>query len=143
EAAAALRSISRRANIIYLTRRDSTTQNNNHEWFQRAGLPDGPILLWQKQRWHIVREGRFNLPRIVIESRLDSQLDSLKTVFPNFRVGICQSSLAGKAFREAGLMPIFVGKTPPLEFRRSEIRTDWKDLEARGLDGMLSSDEGK
>lgn len=143
EVAAAMRSIARRANIIYLTRRDPSTQAAAHEWFKRAGLPDGPVLLWQRQRWHIVREGRFNLPRIVIESRLDSQLDSLKEVFPNFTTGICQSNLAGKAFREAGLTPIFVGKTPPLEFRNSEMRTDWKDLEARGLGDALSPDGRK
>ena len=77
EASAALQKIVQTANILYLTRKNSRTQQRFHDRLQRGQFPDGPILPWQRRRWHIVREGKFRIPRVVVESRLDSRLPQL------------------------------------------------------------------
>ncbi|MCD6303536.1 MAG: hypothetical protein J7M21_01070, partial [Planctomycetes bacterium] len=77
QAARALRRLAVGADLLYLTRRPVRRQRQDHRTLTKAGYPDGPILAWQRQRWHIVREGPYKLPRIVVESRLVSQLPDL------------------------------------------------------------------
>ncbi|MCK4601950.1 MAG: hypothetical protein KAU28_05760, partial [Phycisphaerae bacterium] len=88
-------------------------------------------LLWQRQRWHITRKGRFGLPRIVVESKLVSRLPHLREDFPTMLAGICNSQLAAKTFAEAGMRVIAVGspavKAPDVTHRKS-----WSELAAVG-----------
>ncbi len=132
EAAAALRTIYKSANLLYLTRRSRRTQERAHILLAECQYPDGPVLLWQRQRWHIVREGRFRLPRVVVESRLDSQLPKLVEDFPKLRVGIGRSELAAKAFVNAGMKCVIVGNA---WLTGSNIihRQGWGDLAAAVL----------
>lgn len=108
QASASLRRLASRANILYLTRHDVSNQVNAHLRLRRGGYPDGPVLLWQRQRWHILREGRFKLPRVVIESRMESHLPVLAEQFPQLRFGLTRSSLAAKGFADAGLKVLAV-----------------------------------
>jgi hypothetical protein len=101
-ARAALKRLSENSNIVYLTRRAVSQHGAIHCQLTNAGYPDGVVLLWQRRRWHVVREGRFKLPRIVVESRLVSQLPELRKKFPKLSVGLCTSPLAGRAFSKAG-----------------------------------------
>ncbi len=132
EASAALQKIARTANILYLTRKNRRTQQRFHERLQRGRFPDGPILPWQRRRWHIVREGKFRIPKVVVESRLDSQLPQLVREFTEMNLGICGSELAGKAFIDAGMRCVIIGnsrlKGPSLIHRQS-----WSDLADRAL----------
>lgn len=108
-AVTALNQIADTANLVYLTRESRRTQEDAHRRIAEVGYPDGPVLLWQRKRWHIVRDGRFNLPRIIIESRLEGQLPRLVQEFPKMRYGLCNSELAAKAFVDAGLRCVVVG----------------------------------
>jgi hypothetical protein len=132
EAAAALQKIAETANIFYLTRRSRRTQEQAHMKLTAAGYPDGPVLLWQRERWHIVRGGRFNLPRVIVEKRLVSQLPKLVEDFPGFRYGICNAELAAKAFVDAGVPVIAVGSAWMSGSRITHRRT-WADLAEQGL----------
>jgi hypothetical protein len=126
DAAAALGDLAGKANIIYLTRNSRTTQEVAHLRLRRGGFPDGPVLLWQRKRWHIVRDGKFKLPRVVVESRLDSQLPQLARDFPNFAAGVTSSSLAAKAFVDAGLPTIVINNA---QLQGSMLtHTDWRGL---------------
>jgi hypothetical protein len=107
-ASAALRRVGEEANVVYLTRRSTRHHGGLHDQLNAVGYPDGPILMWQRQRWHIVK-GRFNIPRIVVESRLVSQLPHLRETFPGLTVGICDSGLAARAFAGAELRCIVIG----------------------------------
>lgn len=109
-AKAALLEISRRANIIYFTRRSVAEHEQAHAALKTAGYPDGPILLWQRKHWHIVRGGKYKFPRIVVESRLVSQLRRLRKVFPMLQVGFCDSQLAADAFLAEGMTCVVIGK---------------------------------
>ena len=132
EASSALQKIARTANILYLTRKNRRTQQRFHERLQQGRFPDGPILPWQRRRWHIVREGKYRIPRVVVESRLDSRLPQLVHEFAKMNLGVCGSELAGKAFIDAGMRCVIIGnfrlKSPSLIHRQS-----WSDLAARAL----------
>ncbi|GEM_PF-1228622 len=133
QAAAAMRKIARKSNIIYLTRNSKATQHSRHGRLDREDFPDGPVLLWQRKRWHIVRSGKLRIPKIIIESRLDSQLGQLKLDFPKLSLGICTSPLAAKAFVRAGMECIVVGND---WVKGSTIRhyKSWQDLAERGVE---------
>jgi hypothetical protein len=103
EASAALRRLASQANILYLTRHQAPNQVNAHLRLRRGGFPDGPVLLWQRKRWHVVREGKLKLPRIVIESRMESQLPHLVEQFPKLQHGLTRSAEAARSFADAGL----------------------------------------
>lgn len=120
------------ANVLYLTREKVAAHAAMHEWLTTAGYPDGPILLWQRQRWHIVRQGRFRIPRVVIEARLVSQLAELRKAFPKMGLGITATSLASRSFAEAGLRCVVIGgakahATNPIRF------ASWQALAEKGL----------
>lgn len=105
----ALRHIAQSANIVYLTRQSHRTQEDAHRRISEAGYPDGPVLLWQRKSWHIVRDGKYNLPRVIIEARLEGHLPKLVEEFPKMHYGICNSELAARAFVDAGLKCVVVG----------------------------------
>ncbi|MHC4982884.1 MAG: hypothetical protein ACYTF6_06915 [Planctomycetota bacterium] len=128
----ALSGLARQANLIYMTRRPVAEHRRIHDELDAAGRPDGPVLPWQRQRWHVRHWGRFNLPKIVIESRLVSQLVEIRRAFPHLRVGVCGSELAAAAFREAGLESVIVGSA---EVGSDEVerRKSWAELAERGI----------
>jgi hypothetical protein len=107
-AVAALRRMAEAAQIIYLTRQDAEVHPQLHESLSRQGYPDGAILIWQHRRLHLV-PGMWRLPKLVVDSRLVSELPQLHREFVNLRAGLCTSSLAAGAFAEAGLTPMIIG----------------------------------
>jgi hypothetical protein len=109
QAHAALTRLAAEANIIYLTRQEVPAHERLHERLRLAELPDGPILPWQREQWHVVHGPR-DIPLIAVEPRLVSQLPELRKMFPNLKTGICDSELAAKAFAGAGLSVILVGQ---------------------------------
>lgn len=131
-AAQALRRLGESANILYLTRNNARTQDDAHRRITEMQIPDGPVLLWQRKRWHIVRDGRFKLPRVIVESRLMSQLPKLVETFPKMTFGICRSELAAKAFVNADLKCIVVDNA---WMTGSQIihRASWDELAQTGL----------
>ena len=131
-ARSALARWSRRANIVYFTRRAMREHPEMHEQLKAAGCPDGPILLWQRERWHVVRDGRFNLPRVVVESRLVSRLPELRKSFPKLSSGLCGSAMPARAFAAAGMTAIVVGKTE-VDGTKIIRRDSWKDVAQAGL----------
>jgi hypothetical protein len=132
QASRALQRLAASAKVLYLTRRSTRRHAETHKMLERAGYPDGPVLAWQQQRWHIVREGRFRLPRVVVESRLVSQLPELRKLFPKMDVGVCDAHLAAEAFAAAGLKVLLVGRTPVDVQTQVLRRNSWADLAARG-----------
>jgi len=106
---AALRQLSAGANLLYVTRRETDEHEKVHAELRALTYPDGPVLLWQRERWHIVREGRFRIPRVVVESRLVSQLAELRAIFPGLDTGVSGTQLGAKAFLDAGLTCAVVG----------------------------------
>ncbi len=127
--AAALARLADEANLLYLTRRTVDRHESLHEDLAENGYPDGPVLLWQRQRWHIVREGTLRLPRIVIEEQLVSRLPELKQLFPELRYGLCRSQLAAEAFCAAGLTVVAVD-APGVKCPNMRRAEDWSDVTA-------------
>ena len=60
EAVAALTSLAKRANIVYLTRTQDRLRADQREWLLRDGYPDGPILLWQRKSPCLVKSNLSN-----------------------------------------------------------------------------------
>ena len=120
------------ANILYLTRRGASSHAKLHAQLANAGYPDGPILEWQRQYWHIVRDGKYyNMPRLVFESRLVSQLPDLRTMLPGLTAGICEDYLAAKAFAEANMRVVVVGGAK-VEAKDVVRRASWSELAEKG-----------
>jgi len=131
-ARAALARIAREANILYLTRRSVASHGYGHGQLSVCGYPDGPVLLWRRQRWHIVRTGRFTV-RMVVEKRLVSQLAELRKVFAGLSTGLCTSRLAAKAFTQAGMRCVVVGDAK-VELPNVTRRETWANLAVVGID---------
>ena len=106
-AAKAIRTLIDGKKVIYLTRKPIKDHNSLHDWLGGGGYPDGPVFLWQRKKWHLV-QGRFKIPKIIIESRLISQLPEIVEMLPNTHMGVCKTDLAAKTFREAGIEPLIV-----------------------------------
>ena len=104
----ALQRLAEWGSVCYLTRRSVRHHPAAHRELDRGGYPDGPVLMWQRERWHIVRESRWRV-RIVVESRLVSQLPGLRRMFPRLDMGITGSPLGAKAFSGAGMRVVVVG----------------------------------
>ena len=130
-AADALTALAPDVRLAYMTRRSAAEHHELHAWLGQRGYPDGPILLWQRQRWQIVR-GRWDLPRLVIESRLVSQLGTLREEFPNLQAGGCAGWLAARGLAEAGLRVIVVGPGR-VDVEPVERRANWQALGQQGL----------
>jgi len=123
----------RGANVIYLTRTAARSHPYMHLKLSQMGYPDGPILEWQRQYWHIVRDGKYyNMPRVIVESRLVSQLPDLRKMLPGLTVGICDGRLAAKAFAGSGMKVIVVGDA---DVQGDNIirRGSWAELAEKGL----------
>ena len=129
-AGGALAVLARDANLLYLTRRSVNRHGKAHKWLRANGYPDGPILLWKRQRWHIDRLGR--LPKLVVESRLVSQLGELRETFKGLTAGVCTSWLAARGFAEAGLHTVIVGDGN-VDVENFTRRTSWSTLAASGI----------
>jgi len=130
-AQAFMKSVADRQNVIYLTRRPIGQHEYLHSKLLGYGYPDGPILLWQRERWHIVRDGKYRIPRVVVETRLISRLPELRKALPNLRTGICGSLVAAKAFQGADLK-IFVVGPDAVEFA-GDGRESWDHLRKTGI----------
>lgn len=122
---AALGHLSERANLCYMTSQLVDRHAGIHKELAQAGYPDGPVLLWQQQNWHVIREGPYNLPRMVIEDRLVSQLGVMRRLYANFRTGISSSAVGAKGFLDAGLQCVVVGAAA---VPGTTQRASWKDL---------------
>ncbi|MCK5114864.1 MAG: hypothetical protein KAR11_08905 [Phycisphaerae bacterium] len=131
-AAVALRKIAKTANIIYLTRKGKPTQKAEHDRLEGGNYPAGPILLWQRERWRWERKPGNTFARIVIESRMESQLPKLRDEFPNLTVGICKKSLAVKAFVAAGMKCVVIGNNSVTGSTITNHET-WGVLAKKGL----------
>jgi len=132
DAARAISHLARKSSILYLTRTPVKEHRQAHQELQALGYPDGPILPWRRKRWHIVRSGRFNLPRVVFESHLESQLSTLRGMFDGLNVGLCGSPIAARAFADAGMRTIFVGKEE-VDVPNLTRRISWSEFAAAGL----------
>jgi len=128
----ALGRVAKGANILYLTRRRVSGHAELHKRLLGAGYRDGPILEWRRQHWHIVREGKYNLPRVVVESRLVSQLPDLREMLPGLTMGICRDSLSAKAFAESGMTVVIVGDAG-VDAKDVIRRASWSDLAEAGV----------
>ena len=117
----ALNKLAADSNILYLTRKEVKDYATLHERIEAIGHPDGPILSWRRQRWHIEPGGKLGL-RVVIEPRLVNQLDEIRKEFASLEVGVCDSSLAGRAFTDAGIQAVVIGDG-----------ISWSELSERGL----------
>jgi len=131
-ATSALAGLAGRANILYLTCRPIDQHDQAHESLGAAGYPDGVVLLWRAEKWHIVREGRFNWPRLVVKSVMVSQLPQWKRVFPKLDVGVCSSKLAAEAFDHAGMRCVVIGQAN-VEVEKATHRASWTDLASEGI----------
>lgn len=119
-----------RYNICYMTRRELNEHQQAHEQLVRAGYPDGPVLLWQRQRWHLV-EGWKGIPRVVVESRMVSELPELGKRFNRLAVGLATGPLAAEAYRQAGMDVAVIGAAD-VEGQATRYE-NWTDLARRGL----------
>lgn len=127
-AAATLSELGERANLVYFTRRPIREHREIHEELVRRGCPDGPVLPWEREYWHLSEGGW----RVVVESRLVGQLPDLCRMLPRLKLGVAASELAVKAFTEAGLVCAVVGDVDDIP--HTAFRYDsWGELDTGGL----------
>lgn len=126
-AAAALRGLAPNGYIVYFSRDAISRHERLHEVLGLSGYPVGPILLWQRERMHVVRRS-WRLPKIVVESRLVSQLEELRKTFPGLSVGVCDSILSAGAFSAAGVECLFVSGQPTPPGVPPEKTVTWSQL---------------
>ncbi len=100
----------RPAHVIYLTDRRINRHPAIHQRLAGLGLPDGPVLLWQREFWHVTYL-RGWIPTVKIETRLVSQLSGLKQTLPRLQAGIAASDAACRAFLAADLKCITLAPT--------------------------------
>lgn len=100
--------LARDRNICYVTRRPVDSHAAAHRELAAGGYPDGPVLLWQQQRWHIVHESEYHY-RVVVESRLVSQLAVLRKSLPGLTAGLTDSAASAQGFVQAGLKAVLIG----------------------------------
>jgi hypothetical protein len=131
----ALRRIAAGANVLYLTRSDPSEHADLHGRLASQGYPKGPILLWQRKRLHLV-PGWWRIPKLVVESRLVSELPQLHRDFLNLRAGICTSPLAAEALSSAGLRPVLVGEQAS-DVPEAVRVGSWQQLAQEGLEASL------
>ncbi len=120
------RMITRGINIIYFTRKGVDDHFALHGKLEMAGYPDGPVLAWKREFYRIERVSRFHA-KVVVDTRLVSQVPQLRIMFPNMKAGLCDSALSAEAFADADMEILMIGtdKAPPgLEVRRMT----WYDL---------------
>lgn len=130
QASAALGKLAANTNILYLTRSGREGQKAAFDRLAGGGFPDGPILMWQRESWYIVREGRWNLPRVVVSARMVSQLPDLVKQFPNLKHGLAGGPAAAGAFAKAGMTVLTVGPTLTLGAGAGSMQPleTWADL---------------
>ncbi|MCE5277070.1 MAG: hypothetical protein ABFD92_08305 [Planctomycetaceae bacterium] len=129
-AKAVLAGFARTGHILYMTRAAVREQETAHARITSDGYPDGPVLLWQRQRWRLATSDS-GMPTIEVEDRMISQLATLKTQFPKLRRGVCGSEAAALSIMEAGLDPAVVGKDV-LIYNATYFPT-WTDMQTQGL----------
>ena len=122
-------------NIMYVTDQPVLEHKKLHSELESGGFPDGPMILWQNQKWQIARDGKFNMPRVVMEDRLVSSLPAIRKAFPAMEVGIAHSTAAAEAFIAAGMKCVMVSPDPmPAKVPAGSVRrTSWHDVTAKGL----------
>ncbi len=112
EARDAMQRLAKEAPIVYVTDRAVSEHFNIHQGLALEGFPDGAVLMWQHENYHIVRDGPMKMPRIVVESRLVSQLPTLQKIFPQLKTGITDSPAGARMFAQAGMNVIAIGPAP-------------------------------
>jgi hypothetical protein len=130
ESAAARKGLERLArdrNVCYMTRRPVSAHPAAHRELEQGGYPDGPVLLWQQERWHVVREGQWGVPRVVVESRLVNQLPLIRKMLPGLDAGVTNSSAAARTFAEAGMRTVIIGGASANAGSVTRL-AGWKDL---------------
>lgn len=127
----AIEKIASTAQIIYFTKRDVPEHNSLHNRMLTMKIPDGPILLWQKQYWHVIRDEKYNLVKIQIESKLISQIPDLKQMLPKFTAAVCSSESAAKMFLGAGLKCVVIGSASASG--NTKRLASWAELADKGL----------
>jgi hypothetical protein len=126
--AGGLSKLSRQANIVYFTRERVARHEQLHQQLKNGGFPDGPILLWKRQKWHIER-GKWGIPTIEVETRLVSELDEIRNTFPLLRTGVAGCPLSARTFREAAMRTVVVGDVSAPEGEGPLIRLpDWGEV---------------
>jgi hypothetical protein len=137
QAGKALARLGEAARIAYFTRKPPSLHDDLRRHLDRQGCPEGPVLLWRSEQWHVISKP-MRLPRLVVEQRLVSQLSVLRELFQNLQAGISADASASRAFLQAGLKPVIIG-SPVLmglsESQRSQaiVRESWRDLAERGI----------
>jgi hypothetical protein len=129
-ARSALTALAAKGGVIYMTTGPLSRTADIRSRLLAQGYPDGPILLWQSQGWHVVRDGA--LPRIVVESRLVSPLDHLRTILPGLTHGITSQDDGARELARAGLKVVFIGRENP-HVKGVSFRRDWTEVAAVGL----------
>jgi len=126
-AAAALRGLAPNGQIVYFSRDAVRRHERLHEVLELGGYPVGPILLWQQERMHVVRKS-WRLPKIVVESRLVSQLEELRKTFPGLSVGVCDTVLSATTFSAAGMECLLVSGPSSADGVPPEKMLTWSQL---------------
>lgn len=129
-AKAVLERFAKTGHVLYVTRKAVKEHELAHSKLMACGYPDGPVLLWRRERWHLVT-GKYKMPYVVVESRLVSQLAEIKKVFPKLQRGLCDSDIAAEAFVAAGLSPAVVGKSYSTYL--ATCYDSWQALDAEGF----------
>lgn len=108
DARAALASLARRANIVYLTSESLGDLDECRQFIQAAKLPDGPVLAWRKKPWP--RRG------------IISPLPALRETFSRLETGVGRGKLAMSAYQAAGMKAVAIGKGGEAWAQLAEIK---------------------
>ncbi len=120
EAAAALRRVARRVQIIYLTQKFADDPQGAHEALQRAGYPDAAVQPYAKSTpWYSRRPWK--------RPRAPASVALLRERFERLRWGIAADASSAEAFARAGLEVLVVGDAPAAG-EHARVFGTWREL---------------
>jgi hypothetical protein len=115
-AAEAITSLARRAQIVYLTRRDESHRHTLKKWLGEHRFPVAPLFSWP---------GSNPLERR--SEDLASLLEQWKTEGWDLRIGVGSAPSDAKAFREAGVAALLLTKEEDEEPEGALRAPSWKE----------------
>ncbi len=128
----ALQRVAAEAAIIYVTQKPVKEHIHAHQGLRQENFPDGPVLTWQRESYHIVRtgSGAIKMSRIVFENRMVSQLPTLKKLFGRLKAGVTNSSATAKLYADAGIDVIALA---PMDDVKVIKHVSWDTLDASAV----------
>lgn len=111
-----VQALAKKYSVVYLTARPKYLHRRSRAWLNKYGFPEGPILLWYPETLRELSPTRYKRDELL----------ALRREGINLAVGISNTKSDIKAYRQAGMEPIIIGKK---KSKRARIAQNWAEIE--------------